>query len=105
MSKAGLQLLQARAARNSARAVFDARTAQVKDDVEARGVGGRVADRLGEEAWKGVDQAIEVASESKLLIAAIAGALAAWMLRHPIMAWIEKQLGELQDREEVTDDD
>lgn len=105
MSKAALQLVEARAARNAAKAVFDARTAQVKGDVEARGIGGRVADRLGEEARKGVDQAIEVAGESKLLVAAITGALAAWLLRHPIVAWIEQRLEELQDDEEVTDDD
>ena len=103
MSKAALQLLEARAARNAARDAFDSRTAQVRSDVEERGIGGRVADRLGEEARKGVDQALEVASDSKLLVAAIAAALTAWLLRHPIVAWIEERLDEL--REEVTDDD
>ena len=104
MSMAEQQLLAARSARDTARAALDLRTAHVKDDVEARGIGGRVADRLGEEAREGLDQAIEVAGDSKLLVGAIAGGLALWFLRHPIIAWIEERIDELQD-EEVTDDD
>ena len=99
------QLLAARDARNAARIVLDSRTAQVKGDVEARSIGGRVADRLGEEARHALDQAIEVAGDSKLIVGAITGALTLWFLRHPIIAWFEQQIDELQDGEKGTDND
>ncbi len=97
MTHAESQLLAARASRNAAKAAFDQRSAQVKGDIEARGVGGRIAERLSEEARKGAGQAIEVASESKLIVAAVVGAFTLWLLRHPIIAWIDERLDELQD--------
>ena len=101
MSQAVSHLLAARATRDAAKAAFERRSAQVKDDVEARGLGGRIADRLSDEARKGAGQALEVASESKLIVAAVVGAFTLWLLRHPIMAWID----ELHDDKKVTDDE
>ncbi len=101
MTKAESQLLAARATRNAAKAAFDERSAQVKGDIETRGIGGRIADRLSDEARKGAEQAIEVASESKLIVAAVVGAFTLWFLRHPIIAWID----ELRDDKKVTDDE
>ncbi len=101
MTNSETQLLAARATRNAAKAAFDQRSAQVKGDIEARGLGVRIADRLSEEARKGAGQAIEVASESKLIVASVVGAFMLWLLRHPILAWID----ELQNDEKVTDDE
>ena len=95
------QLAEARTRRNAARAAFDTRLAQVRDDLEARGIGGRIADKLGEDARAGLDEALDVARESKLVIGGTIAALALWFLRNPIIAWIEQQLG----REWITPDE
>jgi hypothetical protein len=79
----------ARDARNAAREAFDARLRQVRRDLQARGVGGRIADKIGEEARDALDEAIDVASESKGVIAGTIAALALWFLRHPIIAWAD----------------
>jgi hypothetical protein len=89
MSPLASQLDQARQARDSARAAFDARLGRLKSDLEARGVGGRIADKIGEEAHGALDQALDVAKESKGVIAGTAAALALWFLRHPIIAWAD----------------
>lgn len=99
------QLAEARAARDAARGVFDARLEQVRRDLDARGVGGRLADRLGEDAKSVLDEALDVASESKGIIAGTIAVLALWLMRHPIFAWIggllDQYTGEL---EETTDE-
>ena len=101
MSQAIRQLDAARAARDTARLAFDARLAQVRGDIEARGLGGRIADKLGEDAREALDEALDVASESKGIIAGTMAALALWFLRNPITAWVE---GLISADEETTDD-
>ncbi len=94
MSHPVRQLGEARTARDAARAAFDARLAQVRGDLEARGIGGRVAHKLGDDARDGLDRALEVAGESKTVIAGTLAALALWFLRNPIIDWIEQQFGD-----------
>jgi hypothetical protein len=89
MNRLANRLEHAREARNSARAAFDARLGKVKSDLETRGVGGRIADKIGEEASDAFDQALNVAKESKGVIAGTVAALALWFLRHPIIAWAD----------------
>ena len=91
---AHLHLAEARQARDAARATFDANLAQVKDDLAARGVGGRVADRLGEDARTVLGEALDIAGESKGVIAGTVAMLALWFLRQPIIAWVA---GMIQD--------
>lgn len=93
MRKAQRQLSEARQARDRARKLFDARLASVRSDLEARGIGGRIADRIGEEARDAFDEALDVAKESKGVIAGTVAALALWFLRHPIIAWVEGLIG------------
>lgn len=83
-----------RSRRNAARAALDARIARVKGDVEARGVGGRIADTVTQEARAGLDQALDIAKESKGIIAGTAALLALWFLRNPIVGWVEGLLAE-----------
>ena len=94
MSKAAQQLAQARAARDDARAVFDTQLAQLRGDPAEQTLGGRVAERLGDDAKAAMHQALDVASESKAIIAGTIAALALWFLRHPIIAWAEQMLTE-----------
>lgn len=94
------QLEVARLARNAARAAFDARLAKVRGDLEARGVGGRIADKVGEDARQALDQALDVAKESKGVIAGTVAALALWFLRHPIIAWADGLIAGGEEKEE-----
>lgn len=99
------QLVEARAARDAARGVFDARLDQVRRDLEARGVGARVADRLGEDAKSVLDEALDVASDSKGIIAGTIAMLALWFMRHPIVAWIAGMIHDQTGEEEEANDE
>lgn len=99
MNRAELQLEEARDRRDSARARFDARLAIVRADVEARSVGGRIADKAAEEARDAMEEALAVARESKVIIAGTVAALALWFLRNPLIAWAEELLAQLPDKE------
>lgn len=97
MSTLADEVLQARAVRDAARAEWEARLALVKADVDARGVGGRIADRVGEQAAETLEQAIDIADQNRGVIAGTIVALAVWFLRHPIIAWIDGILGAEQE--------
>jgi len=94
MSEAIRKLTEARAVRDAARAAFDGQLAQLRGDAEAHSIGGRIAERLGDDARATFHQALDVASESKGVIAGTLAALALWFLRNPIIAWVERQLGD-----------
>ncbi len=85
MSKAEEQLTQDRKMRGSARGLFDTRLAQVKTDLAARSIGGRVKAKAQAEAFKVIDSGIDVAKESKGIIAVTAGAILAWIFRAPLL--------------------
>jgi hypothetical protein len=101
MGRLGDELEADRAVRNAARRAFESRLAQVQEDLETRGIGRRIADRLGEEARGTFEEAMDVASESKGIIAGTIAALALWIFRNPIIAWLEGMLG----HDEGTDDE
>lgn len=88
MSNARRELEAARAQRDEARARFDAQLYHLRGDPAAESIGERLIGRLGEDARRGMDQALDVAAESKGIAAATAAALALWLLRGPILAWI-----------------
>lgn len=94
------EVLAARADRDAARAVFESRLAQVRADIDARSVGGRIADRLAEEAREIVDDGLAVAGESKGILAGVGVMLAAWLLRNPILAWAAERFDQLDHDEE-----
>lgn len=93
MNSLANEVLHARAVRDAAKAEWEARLALVKADVDARGVGGRIADRVGEQAVETLEQAIDIAEQNRGVIAGTIVALAVWFLRHPIIAWIDGILG------------
>jgi hypothetical protein len=74
-------LERAKAARNAAHDAYARQLAQVREDLAARGVGGRIADRASE-AFAG---AAEVANDNKGVVAGTLAALALWLLRGPII--------------------
>ena len=103
MSKAERQLAEARAARDGAKAAFDAQLAQLRGDPEEQTIGERLAERVGDDAKAALHQALDVASESKGIIAGAVAALALWFLRHPIIAWAGHMLGEVPEESDSDD--
>lgn len=86
MSELASRLAEHRAARNAARTAHDANLAQVKVDLAARSIGGRIADKARDDALDLADEALAVARESKGIIAGAVGALALWFLRDQVIA-------------------
>ena len=81
MSAAEDRLAADRANRNAARKLVDGHIEQVKADLAARSVGGRVAAKVKGDALDLADQALAVAKDSKGIIAGALGALALWTFR------------------------
>lgn len=84
MSEGERKLGEDRALRNSARGLFDTRLEQVKADLAARGVGGRIADKAGSEVKAALSEAKAVAADSKGVIAGTVAALGLWLFRKPL---------------------
>ena len=101
MNRAERQLAEARAARDEARARFDAQLNRLRGDAQAQSIGERLIDRLADDARRSMDRALDVAGESKSIAAATAALLVVWILRKPILAWI----GDLWDSHVPADDD
>jgi hypothetical protein len=87
------QVLADKAAREGAKDTFDSRLAQVKLDLEARGVGGRVADEVVERAKLVFDEAAYVAEEHPGIIGGTIAAIMLWILRNPIIGWLDSLIG------------
>lgn len=80
-----------RANRRAARTLFDARLAQVKADLAARGIGGRMAAKVKSDALDMVDEGLAVARDNKGLVAMTLAALLAWAFRAPLIGLIARQ--------------
>jgi hypothetical protein len=97
MNDAGSRLAADRANRKAARGLFDSRLAQVKTDLAARRIPGRIKAKATDEAAKGIEQGIAVAKESKGIIAGTAAALALWFFREPLWALGKRLIAGKQD--------
>lgn len=86
-------LEQAKAARNAAHETFQAQLLQVQEDLEARGIGGRIADRAGEVAAEAAD----VANEHKGVVAGTVTAILLWLFRDPIIKLIGRLIPDDED--------
>lgn len=102
MNETERHLDQDRSTRRAARGLFDQRLAQVKADYAARGIGGRIKAKAVDESAKALDHTIQVASESKGIIAGTGAALMLWFFRGPILNAAKGLLGSGQDQ--VQDD-
>lgn len=87
------KFLADKAARDHAKTAFDANLAQVKLDLEARGVAGRVADEVAENAKMVFDEAADVAQEHPGVIGGTIAALMLWLLRNPIIGLLDDLIG------------
>lgn len=94
MTELETRIAEDRTNRMAARQLVDARLSQVKADLAARGIGGRIADKAGEDARAMAGEALAVAKESKGIIAATAAALGLWLLREPLIAAVRNLRGQ-----------
>ena len=81
-----------REARNRARATLDGRLRQLRDALDERGIGGRITDDLKAEARQVGAEALDVAKESKAVIAGTVAALALWFFRLPLLGWLQERI-------------
>jgi hypothetical protein len=78
-------LREDRVLRDAARAMVDADVAQLRANLAGRSIPNRIADRIGEGAHDAMDEAAELATEHKGLLAAAVGAVILWLARHPLI--------------------
>jgi len=93
MSGLADELAQDRALRDAALAVFRADLAFIRQDLQTRGVGGRVADRLGDSARDMLDDAVDYAEEHRRMITAAIAAIVLWLARAPLIEGLAQILG------------
>lgn len=90
------QLADDRTNRDAAREVFDGRLSRIRQDLDERSVGGRIADKLTGDAADAVDEAIAIADQNRVVIAGTIAAVAIWVFRNPLIAWVEGLLGKAE---------
>jgi hypothetical protein len=78
------QVIEDRALRDAARAVFDARKAQVESALENKPVGTRLADEALGRAKSAAGDAADVARDNPAVVAGTAVVLLAWLFRRPL---------------------
>ena len=85
MSVSETHLAEDKALRDAALAVFQADLKFIRQDLDARGIGGRIADRLGDATLDMVDEAADYAEGNKGQVAAALAAIVLWFARAPIL--------------------
>ena len=100
MSALEQRLAEDKALRDAALALFKADLALVRADLDERGVGGRIADRVGESTMDMLDEAVDYAEDNKGKLAAAIAAVIVWFGRGPILDAIGGLLGDDGDDEE-----
>ena len=90
------QLAEDRALRDAALALFKADLRFIRNDLGHRGIGARVADRLGDGARELADDALDYASDNKGVVATAIAAVVLWFARAPIL----DALGDLFDEDD-----
>ena len=103
MSSLERRLAEDKALRDSALALFKADLALVRADLDERGLGKRIADRLGESTMDMIDDAADYAEDNKGKVAAGIAAIVLWFARGPILDAIGRHLGD--DENESDDED
>ncbi len=98
MNQAEQQVEEAKAARRSARDSLALCIARVRGDVEERGVGGRIADKLGEDARATLDEAKAVVRAYPGIVAGTIAAIAVWIFRNPLLSLLGRLSRQVQDR-------
>ena len=100
MSDLEHRLAEDRALRDAALALFKADIALVRADLAERGVGQRIADRIGESTMDMLDEATDFAEDNKGKLAAGIAAVILWFARGPILDGLGGLIGDEDEDEE-----
>ena len=103
MTAAERRLSKDHAQRTAARQVFDTDLAQVKADLSARGIGGRLKDSAVQKADEAVLNGIAIANENKPIVAGTIALLLVWLLRNPLGRMIGRLFGHKPETNQVDD--
>lgn len=107
MSDAQQRLSEDRANRHAARRLVDDGIAQVKSDLNARSIGGRIKHKVVGEIEDAAATGVAVARENKPVIAGTIGLLLVWFLREPLGRWagraFKRESDKIQDDEASAD--
>ena len=93
MTDAERRLSADRAQRRAAQQLVNAQLAQVKADLSARGIGGRIKHSVVQQADDAVATGLAVARENKPLVAGTIGLLLVWLFRNPLGKWLGLMFG------------
>ena len=105
MSEAERRLSADRAQRSAARRLVDVQLAQVKADLAARGIGGRIKDSAIQQADEAVATGIAVARENKPIVAGTIGLLLVWLFRNPLGKLLGRMFGHTPETGQADDQD
>ena len=100
MSDLEHRLAEDKALRDAALALFKADLALVRADLAERGLGQRIADRVGEGTMEMLDEATDFAEDNKGKVAAGIAAVVLWFARGPILDALGRLIGEDEEEEE-----
>lgn len=87
-------VLEARERRDAARASVDRRLESLKFNLQPANLRGRMLDQAKARSFAALEEGLDVARESKGIIAGVIAALTLWFMRRPIIAWLDDAIGE-----------
>jgi len=100
------RLKEDRALRDAAFGLVTADLQLIRADLQERGIGGRIADRVGDSTMDMVDEATDFAEQNKGKVAAGLAAIVLWFARGPILDALGSVLEEgLGTDDGTTEDD
>ena len=99
MSDLEHRLAEDKALRDAALALFKADLGLVRADLDERGLGKRISDRVGESTMEMLDEAADFAEDNKGKVAAGIAAVILWFARGPILDAVGRLIGADEDEE------
>ena len=110
MKSLDARLAEDRQLRDAALEVFSTDLRFIREDLRAKGVGERIADRIGSSAMDVVDEAVDYAEANTGRVAAVLAAVVLWFGRTPLLNGLARIFGyddadEEQDGGESRSDD
>jgi hypothetical protein len=105
MTDVGTRLAEDRKLRDAALEVFSTDLRFIREDLRARGVGERIADRVGSGAMDLIDEAFDYAEANAGRVAAALAAAVLWFARAPLISGLSRIFGFDEDGEEQETDE
>lgn len=105
MNATARKVLQEKAVRNAARDAYETKLAQVKADLAARGIAGRIADDVAEKAKSTFDESVTIAQDNPAVVGGTILALVLWLVKSPLIAWTEDLFGSSERNDDDGDGD